>query len=47
MIIEVGNKKVNDQIIFIISKQFNINEEWICTVKGEMFIDIIPDIKKK
>jgi transcriptional regulator with XRE-family HTH domain len=43
--IEIGKKKVNDRIIFIISKQFNVNEEWIKTGKGEMFADRPPDIR--
>jgi transcriptional regulator with XRE-family HTH domain len=43
--IEIGKKKVNNRIIFIVSKQFNVNEEWIRTGKGEMFIDRPPDIK--
>jgi transcriptional regulator with XRE-family HTH domain len=43
--IEIGKKKVNDRIIFIVSKQFNVDEEWIKTGKGEMFTDIPPDIR--
>ncbi|MDR2758683.1 MAG: helix-turn-helix domain-containing protein [Spirochaetaceae bacterium] len=43
--IEIGKKKVNDRIIFIISKQFNVNEDWIRTGKGEMFTDTPPDIR--
>jgi transcriptional regulator with XRE-family HTH domain len=43
--IEIGKKKVNDRIIFIVSKQFNVNEDWIRTGKGEMFIDTPPDIR--
>jgi transcriptional regulator with XRE-family HTH domain len=43
--IEIGKKKVNDRIIFIVSKQFNANEEWIKTGKGEMFTDKPPDIR--
>lgn len=45
--IEIGKKKVNDRIIFIVCKQFNVNEEWIRTGKGEMFIDTLPDIRKE
>ncbi|GHV62511.1 hypothetical protein AGMMS49587_09560 [Spirochaetia bacterium] len=45
--IEIGKKKVNDRIIFIISKQFNVNEEWIRTGKGEMFTDTPPDIRRE
>jgi transcriptional regulator with XRE-family HTH domain len=43
--IEIGKKKVNDRIIFIVSKQFNVNEDWIRTGKGEMFTDTPPDIR--
>jgi transcriptional regulator with XRE-family HTH domain len=43
--IEIGKKKVNNRIIFIISKQFNVNEEWIKTGKGEMFTNTPPDIR--
>jgi transcriptional regulator with XRE-family HTH domain len=43
--IEIGKKKVNNRIIFIVSKQFNVNEDWIRTGKGEMFIDTPPDIR--
>ena len=45
--IEIGKKKVNDRIIFIVSKQFNVNEEWIRTGNGEMFIDTSPDMRKE
>jgi transcriptional regulator with XRE-family HTH domain len=43
--IEIGKKKVNNRIIFIVSKQFNVNEEWIRTGKGEMFTNTPPDIR--
>jgi transcriptional regulator with XRE-family HTH domain len=43
--IEIGKKKVNDRIIFIVSKQFKVNEDWIRTGKGEMFTDTPPDIR--
>lgn len=45
--IEIGKKKVNDRIIFIVSKQFNVNIEWLKTGKGEIFIDQQPDILKE
>ena len=45
--IEIGKKKVNDRIIFIVSKQFNVNEKWIRTGNGEMFIDPSPDFRKE
>jgi transcriptional regulator with XRE-family HTH domain len=43
--IEIGKRNVNDRIIFIISKQFNVNEDWIKTGKGEMFSDRTPDMR--
>ena len=45
--IEIGKKKVNDRMIFIVSKRFNVNEKWIRTGEGEMFIDTQIDIKKE
>jgi transcriptional regulator with XRE-family HTH domain len=43
--IEVGKKKINDRIIFIVSKQFNVNEKWIKTGEGEIFTNTPPDIR--
>jgi len=45
--IEIGKKKVNDRHIFIISKQFNVNDGWIRTGKGEMFCSPQHDIRKE
>ena len=45
--IEIGKKKVNDRIIFIVSKQFNVNENWIRTGNGNIFNEINPDIRKE
>lgn len=45
--IEIGKKKVNDRIIYIVSKQFNVNEEWIRTGRGGIFIDTLADIRKE
>lgn len=45
--IEIGKKKVNDRIIFIVSKQFNVNENWIRNGKGEMFTDSSSDFRKE
>jgi transcriptional regulator with XRE-family HTH domain len=44
--IEIGKKKVNDRVIFIVSKQFNVNEDWIRTGKGNMFNENTPDFMK-
>jgi transcriptional regulator with XRE-family HTH domain len=45
--IEIGKKKINDRIIFIVSKQFNVNENWIRTGSGNMFNESNPDIGKE
>ena len=45
--IEIGKKKINDRIIFIVSRQFNVSEEWIRTGNGEMFLNTPPDIRKE
>jgi len=45
--IEIGKKKVNNRMIFIVSKQFNIREEWLKTGKGEMYISPQSDLKKE
>ena len=45
--IEIGNKKVNDRIIYIVSQKFNVNEDWIRTGNGNMFNDLNPDIRKE
>jgi transcriptional regulator with XRE-family HTH domain len=43
--IEIGKRNVNDRIIFIIAKQFNVNEDWIRTGNGEMFTNSPPDTR--
>jgi len=45
--IEIGKKKVNNRMIFIVAKQFNVREEWIKTGKGEMYISPQSDLKKE
>lgn len=35
--IELGNRKVNDRLVKLISVTFNANEEWLKTGNGEMF----------
>jgi len=45
--IEIGEKKLNDRIIFIVSKQFNVNEDWLRYGKGDMFIENSPDLRKQ
>ena len=36
-LLESGQNKASAQTIYIISKEFNVNEEWLRTGKGEMF----------
>lgn len=38
--IETGAKTPSDRTVNDICREFNVNEEWIRTGKGEMFIDI-------
>ena len=45
--IEIGKKKVNDRIIYIVSQKFNVNEDWIRTGNGNMFNELKPDIRKE
>jgi transcriptional regulator with XRE-family HTH domain len=35
--IELGNKKVNERIIRLISTSFGVNEQWLKTGEGPMF----------
>ena len=37
--LEVGNRKVNDRIIRLISTSFNVREEWLKTGEGSMFLE--------
>lgn len=36
-LIESGKRNTSDQTIFAICREFNVNEEWLRTGKGEMF----------
>ncbi|GHV83358.1 hypothetical protein AGMMS50212_07130 [Spirochaetia bacterium] len=42
--IELGNRRVNDRIIKIISMTYGVNEEWLKSGAGSMF-DKIEDFK--
>ena len=42
--IELGNRRVNDRIIKIISMTFGVNETWLKTGQGAMF-DEVEDFK--
>lgn len=36
--IESGERKVTEQVFLAICREFNVNEEWLRTGQGEMFI---------
>ncbi|MCQ4637172.1 helix-turn-helix transcriptional regulator [Anaerovorax odorimutans] len=42
---EIGRNEPIDAVISLICKEFNVNEEWFRTGKGEMFIEIDPENK--
>ena len=37
--IESGNRNLTDQMFLAICREFNVNEEWLRTGKGEMFVE--------
>lgn len=37
--IEGGNRSASDQIVLAICREFHVNENWLRTGKGEMFIE--------
>lgn len=39
---EMGRTKPSDAIVFSICREFNVNEEWLRTGEGEMFVQL-PD----
>jgi transcriptional regulator with XRE-family HTH domain len=45
--IEIGKRKVNDRIIYIVSQRFNVNEDWIRTGNGKMFNESHIDVRKE
>ncbi len=40
---EIGNRAVTEQMILAICREFNVNEEWLRTGNGEMFLDFTED----
>lgn len=40
---ECGINALTDQTIFSICREFNVNEEWLRTGNGEMFVEETPD----
>lgn len=41
--IENGNRKLTEQTIRLICREFNVNEDWLRTGTGEMFNETSPD----
>ena len=37
--IELGNRKSNDRIVKLICSTYNVNEQWLRTGEGDMFIE--------
>ena len=40
---EIGRNKPSDAIIFSICREFNVNENWLRTGEGEMFVEMSRD----
>ena len=40
---EIGRNEPSDAIIFSICREFNVNEDWLRTGNGEMFIELTRD----
>ena len=43
-LIEKGKRNLTDRSISLICKEFDVNENWIRTGEGEMFVDLTKDI---
>jgi len=43
--IEMGNRKISERIIHLISVIYKINKEWLKTGKGEMFATSMTEVK--
>lgn len=41
--LETGRRFPTDQTIKLICREFNVNQEWLLTGKGEMFNEVPPD----
>ena len=40
--IEIGRIAVTERVVSSICREFNVNEEWLRTGKGEMFVQVTP-----
>jgi len=43
--IEMGNRKINDRIIHLISTNHKVSKEWLKTGEGEMFLGSMTAVK--
>ena len=41
--IETGRRNVTDQMFLSICREFNVNEEWLRTGSGDMFVELPPE----
>ena len=41
--IETGRRNVTDQMFLSICREFNVNEEWLRTGNGDMFVELPPE----
>lgn len=44
---EIGRNEPTDDVISLICRAFDINEEWLRTGKGDMFVELTKDEKKR
>lgn len=42
---EIGRNEPTDSVISLICREFNVNEEWLRTGNGDMFIELTGDEK--
>lgn len=42
---EIGRNEPTDSVISLICREFNVNEEWLRTGKGDMFVELTEDEK--
>jgi HTH-type transcriptional regulator / antitoxin PezA len=43
--IELGKRKINTRILYLISYQFNVNIEWLKKGEGDIFIAVPTDFR--
>lgn len=41
--LENGVNNITDQVVLLICREFNVNEEWLKSGKGEMFVEMTRD----